>query len=45
MSVFTVLNPATEELVATVPEASAAEADEAIARAAAAGRLAGGRAR
>jgi acyl-CoA reductase-like NAD-dependent aldehyde dehydrogenase len=37
MSVFTVLNPATEELVATVPEASAEEADEAIARAAAAG--------
>ena len=36
MSTFTVLNPATEEPVATVAQASAAEADEAIARAAAA---------
>jgi acyl-CoA reductase-like NAD-dependent aldehyde dehydrogenase len=36
MSVFTVLNPATEEPVTTVTEASAADADEAIARAAAA---------
>jgi acyl-CoA reductase-like NAD-dependent aldehyde dehydrogenase len=36
LSVFTVLNPATEEPVATVPMASVQEADEAIARAAAA---------
>jgi acyl-CoA reductase-like NAD-dependent aldehyde dehydrogenase len=36
VSVFTVLNPATEEPVATVPFASAQETDEAIARAAAA---------
>jgi acyl-CoA reductase-like NAD-dependent aldehyde dehydrogenase len=36
VSVFTVLNPATEEPVATVPFASAEETDEAIARAAAA---------
>jgi acyl-CoA reductase-like NAD-dependent aldehyde dehydrogenase len=36
MSVFTVLNPATEEPVTTVTMASAEEADEAIARAAAA---------
>src|SRR5437660_2509662 len=36
MSTFTVLNPATEEPVTTVTQASAEEADEAIARAAAA---------
>ena len=36
MSVFTVLNPATEEPVTTVTQASAEQADEAIARAAAA---------
>jgi len=36
MSVFTVLNPATEEPVTTVTQASAEEADAAIARAAAA---------
>jgi acyl-CoA reductase-like NAD-dependent aldehyde dehydrogenase len=36
MSVFTVLNPATEEPVTTVTQASAEEADLAIARAAAA---------
>ena len=36
MSVFTVLNPATEEPVTTVAQASAEETDEAIARAAAA---------
>src|ERR1039457_1191026 len=36
MSVFTVLNPATEEPVTTVTQVSAAQADEAIARAAAA---------
>jgi acyl-CoA reductase-like NAD-dependent aldehyde dehydrogenase len=36
MSAFTVLNPATEEPVASVPGASAEEADEAIARAVAA---------
>jgi len=36
MSQFTVLNPATEEPVTTVTQASAADADEAIARAAAA---------
>ena len=36
MSVFTVLNPATEEPVTTVAQASAEEADEAIVRAAAA---------
>ena len=36
MSTFTVLNPATEETVATVPSCSAEQADEAIARAAAA---------
>jgi len=36
MSTFTVLNPATEEPVAEVPQSSAAQADEAIARAAAA---------
>src|ERR1039458_9762623 len=36
MSVFTVLNPATEEPVTTVIQVSAEQADEAIARAAAA---------
>ena len=36
MSVFTVLNPATEEPVTTVTQASAEETDEAIARASAA---------
>jgi len=36
MSTFTVLNPATEETVATVPSTSAEEADAAIARAVAA---------
>jgi len=36
MSEFTVLNPATEQAVATVPGASAEQADEAIARAVAA---------
>src|ERR1035441_2669045 len=36
MSVFTVLNPATEEPVTTVTQVSAEQADEAIARAAAA---------
>jgi acyl-CoA reductase-like NAD-dependent aldehyde dehydrogenase len=36
MSVFTVLNPATEEVVTTVTQASAEQADEAITRAAAA---------
>ena len=36
MSTFTVLNPATEEPVTTVAQASAEETDEAIARAAAA---------
>src|SRR5260370_14040572 len=36
MSQFTVLNPATEEPVATVAQASAEQADAAIARAAAA---------
>ena len=36
MSTFTVLNPATEEPVTTLTQASAADADEAIARAAAA---------
>ena len=36
MADFTVLNPATEQPVATVPAAGAAEADAAIARAAAA---------
>ena len=36
MSTFTVLNPATEEAVASVPASSAEQADEAIARAAAA---------
>src|SRR6266436_2713000 len=36
MSTFTVLNPATEELVTTLTQPSAEEADEAIARAAAA---------
>src|SRR5512140_822205 len=36
MSTFTVLNPATEEPVTTLTQASAEEADEAIARAAAA---------
>src|SRR5205823_13832134 len=36
MSTFTVLNPATEEPVTTLTQASAAEADEAIARASAA---------
>src|SRR5690349_10454074 len=36
MSTFTVLNPATEETVATVPSTSAEETDEAIARARAA---------
>ena len=36
MSTFTVLNPATEEPVAVVPQSSSAQADEAIARAAAA---------
>ena len=36
MSVFTVLNPATEEPVTTLTQASAADADEAIARASAA---------
>ncbi len=36
MSVFTVLNPATEEPVTTVTQATAEQADEAIARAAAA---------
>jgi acyl-CoA reductase-like NAD-dependent aldehyde dehydrogenase len=36
MSTFTVLNPATEETVATVPSCSAEQADEAVARAAAA---------
>src|SRR5580692_12319393 len=36
MSVFTVLNPATEEPVTTVDQVSAADADEAIARASAA---------
>ncbi|MDQ2813557.1 MAG: aldehyde dehydrogenase family protein [Actinomycetota bacterium] len=36
MSVFTVLNPATEEPVTTVAQASAEQADQAIARAAAA---------
>ncbi|HEV2254559.1 MAG TPA: aldehyde dehydrogenase family protein [Streptosporangiaceae bacterium] len=36
MSVFTVLNPATEEPVTTVDQASSEQADEAIARAAAA---------
>jgi acyl-CoA reductase-like NAD-dependent aldehyde dehydrogenase len=36
MSTFTVLNPATEEPVAEVPQSSAEQADEAIARAAAA---------
>jgi acyl-CoA reductase-like NAD-dependent aldehyde dehydrogenase len=36
MSVFTVLNPATEEPVTTVTQASSAETDEAIARASAA---------
>ena len=36
MSTFTVLNPATEDPVATVPQASAEQADEAVARAAAA---------
>jgi acyl-CoA reductase-like NAD-dependent aldehyde dehydrogenase len=36
MSVFTVLNPATEEPVTTVTQASAEQADEAIAAAAAA---------
>ncbi len=36
MSTFTVLNPATEETVATVPSSSAEQADEAVARAAAA---------
>ena len=36
MSTFTVLNPATEEPVASVPSTSAAETDAAIARAAAA---------
>src|SRR5258705_13322540 len=35
MSTFTVLNPATEEPVTTLTQASAEEADEAIARAAA----------
>ncbi|MFY9929805.1 MAG: aldehyde dehydrogenase family protein, partial [Streptosporangiaceae bacterium] len=36
MSVFTVLNPATEQPVTTVTQASAEETDAAIARAAAA---------
>src|SRR5437016_5428447 len=36
MPAFTVVNPATEQPVAEVPAASAAEADDAIARAAAA---------
>ena len=36
MSVFTVLNPATEEPVTTVTQASLEETDQAIARAAAA---------
>jgi acyl-CoA reductase-like NAD-dependent aldehyde dehydrogenase len=36
MSMFTVLNPATEDPVATVPQASAEQADEAVAQAAAA---------
>src|SRR6476646_7843380 len=36
MSTFTVLNPATEETVTTLTQASAADADEAIARASAA---------
>ena len=46
MPEFTVLNPATEEPVATVAQASPEQADEAIAAAAAAQRgLAGGRAR
>ena len=36
MSTFTVLNPATEEPVTTLTQASAADADEAIARASAA---------
>src|ERR1700716_1284809 len=36
MSTFTVLNPATEEPVTTLTQASAEDADEAIARAAAA---------
>ncbi len=36
MSTYTVLNPATEVAVATVPQASAEQADEAVARAAAA---------
>jgi acyl-CoA reductase-like NAD-dependent aldehyde dehydrogenase len=36
MSTFTVLNPATEQPVAEVPQSSAAQADEAIGRAAAA---------
>ena len=36
MSTFTVLNPATEETVATVPSTSAEETDAAIARAVAA---------
>src|SRR6476659_8711583 len=44
MSTFTVLNPATEEPVTTLTQASAADADAAIARASAglAGGLAGG---
>ena len=33
MSTFTVLNPATEEAVATVPASSAEQADEAVERA------------
>ena len=36
MSTFTVLNPATEQAVASVPASSAEQADEAISRAAAA---------
>ncbi|MFI5066064.1 MAG: aldehyde dehydrogenase family protein, partial [Streptosporangiales bacterium] len=36
MSTFTVLNPATEEAVATVAQATAEQADEAVARAVAA---------
>ncbi len=36
MTTFTVLNPATEEVVATIPQATADQADEAVARAVAA---------
>jgi acyl-CoA reductase-like NAD-dependent aldehyde dehydrogenase len=43
MSEFTVVNPATEEIVTTVARTSAAETDAAIERAVAAQRLAGHR--